>query len=67
MIRTMWQLMRTARVVRELIALGLFAEVRIARGARGLESRLFVMHHGVHSIMSPNAAIGLCEAMRRIG
>lgn len=65
MIRMMWQLLKTALVVRELIALGLFAEVRITRGAWGLENRLFVIHHGVQSVMSLRAAVGLCEAIRR--
>lgn len=65
MLRTMWQLMKTALVVRKLIVAGVFAEVRITRGARGLESRLFVEHHGVQSIMSPRAAVGLCAAMRK--
>ena len=64
--RMIWRLYRTARVVRELLRLGLFAEVRITRGARGLESRLFVNHHGIVSIMQPRAALGLCEAMRKM-
>lgn len=66
MLKIMWQLLRTAMVVRQLLALGLFAELRITRGARGLESRLFVEHHGVLSIMGLDAAKGLVEAMKRI-
>lgn len=64
--RLMWQLVKTALVIRELLSLGLFAEARITRGARGLESRLFVNHHGICSIMSPRAAVGLCDSMRRL-
>lgn len=65
MLKIMWQLLRTAIVVRQLLALGLFAELRITRGTRGLESRLFVEHHGVLSIMGLNSAKGLCEAMKK--
>lgn len=65
--RMMWQLLKTALVIRELISLGMFAEVRVTRGARGLESRLFVRHNGVLSIMNPGAAAALCAAVRRIG
>lgn len=65
MLRMMWQLMKTALVIRELISLGMFAEVRVTRGTRGLNSQLFVNHHGICSIMSPRAAVGLCAAVRR--
>lgn len=63
--RLMWQLMKTALVIRELLSLGLFAEVRITRGARGLESRLFVLHHGRSQIISRRAAIKLCALIRK--
>ena len=65
MLRTMWQLIRTALIVRELVMLGAFAEIRITRGAYGLESRLFVMHHGRSQIISRRAAIKLCALIRK--
>ena len=64
--RMMWQLLKTALVVRELAMMGMFEEVRIIRTARGLESKLFVKHHGITSIMSRRAALGLCDAVRRL-
>lgn len=65
MFRIMWQLIRTAIVVRELVMLGAFAEIRITRGAYGLESRLFVLHHGRSQIISRRAAIKLCALIRK--
>lgn len=65
MLGTMWQLMKTALVVRELVLLGAFAEIRITRGAWGLESRLFVVHHGRSQIISRRAAIKLCALIRK--
>lgn len=65
MLRTMWQLIQTAVVVRELVTLGAFAEIRISRGAYGLESRLFVMHHGRSQIISRRAAVKLCALIRK--
>lgn len=64
--RTLWQLIKTALIVRELIVMGMFAEVRITHGPDGLTSRLFVNHHGITSIMSPRAAVGLCDSMRKL-
>ena len=64
--KMMWQLLKTALVVRELVRAGMFAEVRITNGPDGLVSRLFVNHHGITSIMSRRAAAGLCDSMRRI-
>lgn len=65
MISLAWQLMKTALVVRELVALGAFAEIRITQGAWGLESRLFVLHHGRSQIISRRAAIKLCALIRK--
>ena len=65
MLKTMWQLLRTAIIVRQLLALGLFAELRITRGARGLESQLFICHHGVLSIVGLNSARGFIETMKK--
>lgn len=65
MMRLAWQLLKTALIVRELVALGAFAEIRITRGAYGLESRLFVVHHGRSQIISRRAAVKLCALIRK--
>ena len=63
--RTFLRLVWTALVVRELTRAGVFDEVRITMGEHGLESKLFVRHHGVLSIMGVRAALSLCASMQR--
>ena len=66
MLRAMIQLIRTAAAVRELLAVGMFREVRVSVGTRGLESRLFVEYCGVQSIVGLNGARGLARAKKKM-
>lgn len=66
MLGNFFALRRTAKAVKELTELGMFREIRIRQGINGLESLLFVQHHGVTSIMSERAALGLAESVKRI-
>ena len=59
-------LRRTAKAVKELTALGMFREVRIRQGRKGLESMLVVRHHGIVSRMNERAALGLAESVKRL-
>ena len=66
MIRSMVQLIRTAALIKKLTAAGMFREVRITMGARGLESRLFVEYAGKLSIVTANVSHGLAEAQLKM-
>ena len=66
MLGNYFALRRAAKAVKELTALGMFREIRIRQGARGLESVLVVRHHGITSRMNERAALGLADTMKRL-
>ena len=66
MLKVMIQLIRTAAVIRELLAVGMFREVRIGVGAQGLESRLFIEYCGIQRIATLTVARELARVQKKM-